>query len=285
MGQETKNKGPAPEKAPLHEEETGTREGTGRHEELLVRQLREQLHQALAREQEARGEIQQIMHMLSHDLRSPMSTISNFLGIILTRHGHALDEKSKEYIGYALEGIKKMGQLLTDAMYYAKIGSRGISRAEVDSNRVLERALLNLKSEMGKTKAEVSAQGLPKIKGDETLLVQVFQNLLSNSLKFIEGTPKILISAARLDNARRDYGSGENHAEWLFSFKDNGAGIRPEDKAAIFAPFAHPGAVRNGKGTGLGLAICRKIVELHGGRIWVESAPGEGSTFYFTIQE
>ncbi len=275
---------------------TGREEETCRHEAathekflLLIRELREQLDRALAREQEARRETQQFMYMLSHDLRSPMSTVSNLLGIILTKHSNSLDEKSKEYIGYALDGIKNMGQLLTDILYYAKTGARAISPGDVDCNRVLERALINLHAEIEKKKAEVTATGnLPVIKGDETLLVQVFQNLMANSLKFTEGVPRIEISA------------GRGGSEWVFSFKDNGIGIKPEDQKRIFDPFERAriltaskgGGIVKGeikgdetKGTGLGLAICKRIVELHGGRIWVESSPGQGSTFHFTVPE
>ncbi len=286
----TKN-GPEETQKPLQDEESagGARGQEERQEKFLVRELREKLHQALAREQEAQGELQRFMHMLSHDLRSPISTVSNFLGIILARQGGVLDEKSKEYIGYSLEIIKNMSHLLTATLYYIKIGSRMISEGEVDSTRVLQRALLELRDKIEKTGAEIkiSAPGLPVIRGDETLLVQVFQNLLANSLKFSEDTPRVRISAARHEATGRDLGSSAvgGGGEWLFSFRDNGPGIKPEDQARIFEPFVHIGAGRDGKGAGLGLAICKKIVELHGGRIWVESAPGEGSTFYFTIPD
>lgn len=239
---------------------------------LKLKQSNEGFEKALAREQEARREAQLFMHVLSHDLRSPISTVSNFLGIILTKHGEALDERSKEYIGHCQFLIKNMGQLLTDILYYAKIGARKISKAEVDSNRVLERALANLRAGIEIKKAAVRAQDLPKIKGDETLLVQVFQNLIANSLKFTEGAPEIEISAMS--------GKTNDQNEWVFSFKDNGTGIGPEDRQRIFGPFERAGA---GEGTGLGLAICKRVVEMHGGRIWVEPAHGKGSAFYFTI--
>ncbi len=259
--------------------ETAGGQGHGQQEQRVPSSgMRQQLDRVLARESEARGEIQRFMHMLSHDLRSPMSTISNFLGIIMARQGHVLDEKSKQYIGYSLELIKNMSQLLTDTLYYLKLGSRELSMAELDTGRVLQRALFNLREELEKTGGQVSAKDLPRIKGDENLLVQLFQGLISNSLKFFTlGPPMVRISAVRRDHAGR--------GEWLFSFGDNGSGIKPEDLARIFEPFVRAGTGQGGKGTGLGLAICMKIVELHGGRIWVESVLGEGSTFYFTIPE
>lgn len=280
---ESKKKETGAEKTGHPEEAAASREAAGqghgqRGEGVSANELREQLDRALARENVAREETKRLMHMLSHDLRSPMSTVSNFLNIIIARQGHVLDEKSKQYIGYSLDIIKNTSQMLTDTLYYIKTGAREVSKSGVDCGRVLERALLNLREEMEKTGARVTAERLPEIKGDETLLVQLFQGLIANSLVFSgEGPPVVLISAARREHAGR--------GEWLFGFSDKGTGIRPEDQERIFEPFVRAAAGRGGKRAGLGLAICRKIVELHGGRIWVESVLGQGSTFYFTIPE
>lgn len=230
----------------------------------------EELRQALARERQAREELQQFVNIMSHDLKSPISTISNFAALILARHAQGLDEKATEFIRYIRESTLRLDKLIKDLLYYGKVGSRPRPFTTVDCHAVLKAALSNLRTEVEKTKAQIISGGCPAMKGDSSLLIQLFQNLLANALKYSDRPPRIEISAQLRDN------------EWLFSFRDNGIGIAPENQKRIFEPF-HPLATGKQKGTGLGLSISRKIVEMHGGRIWVESVPGEGSTFYFTL--
>ena len=259
------------------------------HSEARIRQLEErfehaqdELRKALAMERKARADLQQFVNIVSHDLRSPISTASNFLTLISTRYGEGLDPKVKEYIGYSVTSLKAMERLISDLLFYAKIGARRTEGAQshrdqpppakVDLNTVLEHAQTNLRAQIEDTGARVKAGRLPAVKGDEVLLVQLFQNLISNGLTWSGQTPEIEISAK------------EGDGEWVFGFRDNGPGLKPEDHKKIFNPFGrvHHAGVSH-RGTGLGLAICRKIVEWHGGRIWVESAPGKGSTFHFTL--
>ena len=247
--------------------------------EARLRQLQEtcermeaELKQALATEKRARADLQQFVSIISHDLRSPISTASNFLALISAKYGKDLDPKVKEYIGYSITSLKGMEKLISDLLAYAKAGSRRLETAEVDLNTVLAHALSNLRGQMKEAGASVSADRLPAIKGDEILLVQLFQNLISNGIIWGGQAPQIRISAM------------SRNGEWLIGFRDSGLGIKPEDQKKIFKPFgrAYHASVPH-KGTGLGLSISRRIVERHGGLIWVESAPGEGSTFYLTL--
>ena len=232
----------------------------------------EELKQALAAEKKARADLQQFVSIVSHDLRSPISTASNFLALVSTKYGQDLDPKVKDYIGYSITSLKGMEKLISDLLAYAKIGYRKLDTAEVDLDTVLEHAISNLRAQIKEAGGRVQSGKLPAVKGDEILLVQLFQNLISNGLIWGGQTPEIRISAK------------SGNGGWLIGFRDNGPGIKPEDQKKIFKPF---GRVYNAnvsyKGTGLGLPISRRIVERHGGLIWVESAPGEGATFYFTL--
>ena len=238
---------------------------------------KEEMKTALEMEKKARAELQQFVNIVSHDLRSPISTTSNFLTLILTKYGAGLDPKVKEYLGYCTAGLKGMEKLVSDLLFYIKIGSR-FHPGEVDLNAVLEQALAGLGTLIKNTggRVFVSAGRLPSVRGDGPLLVRLFQNLISNALIWSNGTPEIEITV--------ESGGGQ----WTFGFRDNGLGIKPEDQKKIFKPF---GRVHQAdmaykipyKGIGLGLPISSRIVELHGGRIWVESAPGKGSAFHFTL--
>ena len=239
---------------------------------------REELRQALDMERKARADLQQFVNIVSHDLRSPISTTSNFLTLILTKYESGMDPKVKEYLGYCTASLKGMEKLVSDLMVYARTGSRrtDFKPGEVDLNAVLEHALSNLRTQIKNTGGRVSAGRLPVVRGDEPLLVRLFQNLISNALTWSGNPPEIEIAA--------ESGNGD----WVFSFKDNGLGIKPEDQKRIFKPFGRTHQADMAykapyKGTGLGLPICRKIVELHGGKVWVESTPGKGSAFHFTL--
>ncbi len=229
-----------------------------------------ELKGSLAREQRMRGDLQHFINILSHDLRSPISSISNFSRLILSKYGEGLDDKAKDYLDYIKESTLRMEKLIRDLLLYGSVGARENPFAQVDSNNVLKAALSNLQSEIEERKALVVAKDCPVVKGDEVLLIQLFQNLIANSLAYTKQVPEIEISAQCMEN------------EWLFSFRDNGIGIAPEDQERMFEPFERAQTTTS-RGTGLGLSICRKIVEMHGGRIWVKSTLGEGATFYFTL--
>ncbi|MDA8157042.1 MAG: ATP-binding protein [Actinomycetota bacterium] len=257
---------------------TDQTEGLRKECARLRAELEAKTIEAAAQREQSAPEILRYINILSHDLRSPLSVSSNFIGLILAKYGLNMEPKMKEYLGYAAEGLRTMDRLLSDAVFYARIGTSQKPLVETDCNKVLESAATALRGEIEASGATVTVQGgegsLPVVMGDVALLAQLFRNLLANALKYVDRTPEIQISAVA------------QNGQWLFGFKDNGLGIAPEDRERIFEPLerAHRQvADKGGKGTGLGLAICKKIVERHGGRIWIESVLGEGSIIYFTL--
>lgn len=189
------------------------------------------------------------------------------------RYGERLDEDAKDFIGFAVEGVTLMQTLIDDVLAYSKVDSQ-VSQFELTEVRTpLEQALTNLQRRISESQAVITIQdNLPTIMADQTQLMQLFQNLLSNAIKFrSSAVPEIEIKAER-----QEY-------EWLFSVKDNAIGIDPQFCERIFIIFQRLHTRDEYPGTGMGLAICKKIIECHRGRIWVESELGKGSTFYFTI--
>ncbi|MDA8170086.1 MAG: ATP-binding protein [Nitrospiraceae bacterium] len=244
--------------------------------ERLVLEL-EQIKEALERKKDelehSNAELNQFAMIVSHDLRSPLGTVGNFITLLERKYGAALDAKAHEYIFFAREGIKRMEQLISGLLYLARAGRPETVFARVDCNAVLRQALSNLGRDMEESGASVEAAGLPALDGDETQLVQLFQNLLGNGIKYRRaGVPPVI-------RVRAEPRSGE----WLFSIKDNGIGIKQEFLKRIFEPLQRLHTRAEYPGTGLGLSICKKIVKRHGGDIWAESVPGGGSTFYFTL--
>ena len=242
----------------------------------LKAELETKAVEAAQDEEKSRSEVLRFINVLSHDLRSPLSVSSNFIALALAKYGLNMDPKMKEYLGYASDGLKTMERLLSDIVQYARIGLYQKPFVETDCNAVLESAMTAIRGEIESSGAQVMGEGsLPIVKGEVALITQLFRNLLSNALKYSNRPPRIEISAVAQEG------------QWLFSFRDNGIGIAPEDREKIFEPLERARkpvtGTGGGKGSGLGLAICKKIVEAHGGRIWVESTPGEGSTFYFTL--
>lgn len=198
--------------------------------------------------------------------------VSSYIQLLRQRHGDKLDPNAQEYLTYALDGATRMQQLIVDLLAYSRIGRQGKEFTEVDLDQVLDRALANLKVVIEETGAEILRAPLPKIHGDLTLLTQVFQNLVGNALKFRgEDRPTIEITVA------------PQGREWQFAISDNGIGIAPQDFERVFVVFQRLHSRDTYPGTGIGLSVVKKIVERHGGRIWVESRLGKGTTFYFTL--
>jgi light-regulated signal transduction histidine kinase (bacteriophytochrome) len=190
------------------------------------------------------------------------------------RYGDKLDDDAREFIGYAVDGATRMKSLINDLLDLSRVGTRGAPLEPCDAGTALDAALENLKAALEDTGGVVTRGPLPTVLADTGQFVQVFQNLVGNALKFRgEEAPKVHVSASR------------RGASWVFSVADNGIGIEPEHFERIFVIFQrlHGRAVH--PGTGIGLALAKKIVERHGGRIWVESQPGKGSTFFFTLTE
>jgi signal transduction histidine kinase len=218
-------------------------------------------------------ELQQFAYVASHDLTEPLRMVVSYLELLTDRAREKLGDEEKEFIGYAADGARRMQTLIHDLLAYARVDTRGRPLAPTDCERVLASVLSNLKVAIEETHTVIEHDPLPVVQGDAVQLTQVFQNLIGNAIKFHgKDSPRIQISAKR-----------ENEECWLFQVKDNGIGIDPKNFPRIFVLFQRLHTRQEYPGTGMGLAICKKIIERHGGKIWVESKHGEGTTFFFTI--
>jgi light-regulated signal transduction histidine kinase (bacteriophytochrome) len=198
--------------------------------------------------------------------------IASYTQLLARRYRDRLDGDADEFIGYAVDGARRMQELILDLLALSRVGTRGKPFEPTDSGAVLEKVLVDLGPTIDQHGASVSHDELPTVSADPSQLQQLFQNLIANAIKFQgDRPPRVHVSAER-------QGDG-----WLFKIRDNGIGIEPQYADRIFVVFQRLHTQAEYPGTGIGLAICKKIVERHGGRIWVESEPGQGSTFCFTI--
>ncbi len=228
-----------------------------------------QLTEELKRSNE---ELEQFAYVASHDLQEPLRAVISYTQLLAQRYQGNLDAKADKYINYVVDGATRMQQLINDLLAYSRLGTRGQDFEPADCKAAVEKSLCNLQIAIAEKKAVITYDSLPIVMADEFQLVQVFQNLIGNAVKFCrQELPLIHISAA------------QNDSEWQFSVRDNGIGIDPEYVDRIFIIFQRLHSRREYSGTGIGLAICKRIVERHGGRIWVESQEGKGASFYFTI--
>ena len=227
----------------------------------------------LARDLErSNAELKRFAYVASHDLQEPLNHVSNYVQLLEMRYGESLDEDAKDFIGFAVEGVSLMQNLIDDVLAYSKVDLQDSQFELTEVDISLEQALTNLGRRINQTKAVITYGDLPTVMADKTQIMQLFQNLIGNAIKFrSQQTPEIHINAERLEN------------DWLFSVKDNGIGIEPQFSERIFVIFQRLHTRDEYPGTGMGLAICKKIVECHRGKIWVESELGKGATFYFTI--
>lgn len=216
-------------------------------------------------------ELQHFAYIASHDLQEPLRMISSYLQLIERRYKNKLDADADEFIDFAVDGANRLQKMINALLEYSRIDTHGKPFALVDCNVVLKRALTNLKIAIEERVAVITNDSLPTVMSDGSQLMQVFQNLIGNAVKFCNNKPPHIHLSARQDVN-----------EWLFSVRDNGMGIEPEYNERIFTIFKRLHG-RECPGIGLGLSICKKIVTRHGGRIWVESEHQNGSTFYFTI--
>lgn len=217
-------------------------------------------------------DLEQFAYVASHDLQEPLRKIAGFTELLANRYKESLDEKAESYMAYIVDGATRMRSLINDLLSYSRIMRSSRELAETDTSVVVFRVLKDMELAIKECAAEVVCGPLPVIQSDQSQLGQLFQNLIGNAIKYRGAAPpKIAINAVR------------KHKEWLFSVADNGIGIAPEFYERIFAIFQRLHTRSEYPGTGIGLAVCQKIVERHGGKIWVESASGTGSTFYFTI--
>jgi light-regulated signal transduction histidine kinase (bacteriophytochrome) len=218
-------------------------------------------------------ELGQFAYIASHDLQEPLRMVASYTQLLSRRYKGKLDADANEFIAYAVDGASRMQRLIQDLLAYSRVGTKGQDPIETSSEDALRQALVNLRGAVEESKAVVTHGPLPPVFADEMQLVQLFQNLIGNAIKYQRSeVPSVHISAAK-----------NGGMKWDFAVKDNGLGIDPQYFERIFGMFQRLHKRDEFAGTGIGLAICKKIVERHGGNISVESQPGQGSTFHFAL--
>ena len=226
-----------------------------------------------ARELErSNAELEQFAYVASHDLQEPLRMVTSYVELLARRYEGKLDSDANEFIGYAVDGARRMQQLVQGLLALSRVQTQGDEPTPTDTEAVLEEALASLQVRVQESGAVVTHGPLPTVAADEVQLGEVFQNLIGNAIKFrSEEPPRIHVSAERRDS------------EWAFSVQDNGIGIDAQHQQRVFGIFQRLHGREEYSGVGIGLALCKRIVERHRGRVWVESEPGRGATFYFTI--
>ena len=231
-----------------------------------------QMTEELAR---SNADLEQFAYVASHDLQEPLRMVSSFLQLLHTRYETQLDENARSYIDFSVDGAKRMTHLIQDLLAYSRVERKGNKLRPTDAGAALDGALANLRGSIQESCATIIRDDLPTVVADPTQLMQLFQNLIGNAIKFrVEGRP-----------CQVHVGAKKDAGQWLFSVRDNGIGIPPEQSERVFVIFQRLHGRKEYPGTGIGLAICKKIVERHGGKIWVESTPGSGAAFHFTISD
>jgi signal transduction histidine kinase len=260
------------------------------HVRLLAGQRVIQLQQRLVEENDARrsamlelqkanaelgrsnAELQQFAYAVSHDLQEPLRTITSYVQLLGRRYRDTLDDDARDFIDFAVDGTKRMRRLISDLLQYSRVGTDGAEFEWVDADEALDDALANLQAGIEESDATIERDDLPEVYADRGQLVLVFQNLVANAIKFRgDESPHITINA------------GRQAGVWRFCVADNGIGIAPEYHERIFSIFQRLHTRNEYDGTGVGLAVCRKVVRRHGGKLWVESKPGDGARFCFTL--
>jgi light-regulated signal transduction histidine kinase (bacteriophytochrome) len=219
------------------------------------------------------AELQQFAYVASHDLQEPLRMIGSYTQLLERRYGDKFDQDAREFMGFIVDGATRMKQLIEDLLAYSRVGTRGKELRPVRAQLLLDKALTNLRATIEASGAVVTHDALPEVNVDDTQIVQLLQNLIGNAIKFRkkDEVPRIHVVA---EDAGR---------EWRFCVADNGIGLEPQYSERIFMVFQRLHTHDEYPGTGIGLAICKKVIDRHRGRIWVESAPGNGSKFYFTL--
>ncbi|QSW97752.1 PAS domain S-box protein [Haloterrigena alkaliphila] len=238
--------------------------------------------------EESNERLERFAYAASHDLQEPLRMVTSYLTLLENRYADAFDEDGREFLEFAVDGADRMREMIDGLLEYSRVETRGDPFEPMDLNAVLEDVLADLRVRIEETDAEVTIEDLPRVEGDASQVRQVFQNLLSNALTYSgDDPPRVHVGAERCEAPRASERSGnaaENGGEeWVLSVEDEGVGIDPEDQDRVFTIFDRLHSREEYAGTGIGLALCERIVERHGGEIWVESEPGEGSTFFLTL--
>ena len=232
----------------------------------------EQLRTLLAEVERSNRDLEQFAYVASHDLQEPLRMVSSYTQLLEKRYRDKLDDDAREFMNYTVDGARRMQRLINDLLEFSRVSTRGKQLEPVDANEVLGTVRANLSAAIEDAGALVTNEELPTLMADPTQLGQLLQNLVGNAIKFSGAeSPRVHVAAC------------ERNGEWVFMVKDNGIGIDPEYFVRIFVIFQRLHATADYPGTGIGLAVCKRIVERHRGRIWVESEPGNGATFSFSI--
>lgn len=230
------------------------------------------LNQQAVELKRSNADLEQFAYIASHDLQEPLRMVSGFTGLLKRRYAGKLDADADEFIGFAIGGVTRMQELINDLLSYSRVGREEVAAKPVDMQIVVDQALANLQMAIEERSALISSGQLPTVLANHGMLVRLFQNLIGNALKFCKAERPII----RIQAEQRG-------ADWVFSVADNGIGIDPQYKDRIFLIFQRLHKQGEYPGTGIGLAVCKRIVERNGGRIWLESEPGKGTTFFFTL--
>jgi light-regulated signal transduction histidine kinase (bacteriophytochrome) len=231
--------------------------------------LQQQTQEELRR---SNAELEQFAYVASHDLQEPLRMVASYTQLLAKRYKGRLDADADEFIGFAVDGANRMQRLIQDLLAYSRVTTKQRELRLTSAEAALTRALANLRQAMAESGAVVTHDPLPDVVADETQLSQVFQNLVGNAIKYRgDAPPRVHVGVQRRDQ------------EWVVSVRDNGIGIDPKYFERIFLLFQRLHGREHYEGTGIGLTIARKIIERHGGRIWVESQPGHGACFTFTL--
>lgn len=243
-----------------------------KHSEETIKLLNKELADRNEKLAFSNKELEQFVYIASHDLQEPLRTISNFVGLIEKKYSGTTDKDAMQYLGFIVDAAGRMKNLIKDLLDLARIGTN-VTFTMIDCNEVFKEVMANMAASIKESNAKITVATLPVLKGNTSELKQVFQNLISNAIKFHKKNviPEINITVE------------DKNTEYLFAVQDNGIGIEEQSINKLFVIFQRLNTATEYQGTGIGLATCQKIVALHHGKIWVESKFGEGSTFYFTL--
>lgn len=238
------------------------------------RKAKEKLEQLNEKLLHSNRDLEQFAYVASHDLQEPLRAVNSYAQLLAQKYEGHLDAKADKYLGYIMEGATRMQQLINDLLEFSRVGTHGKNLQRTDTEVILSQVLADLKVAIAESQAVVTHDPLPTVMGDEIQLIQLFQNLIGNAIKFCQDKPPLVHISAQ-----------QKQQEWVFEVRDNGIGMESEFFERIFTIFQRLHSRTEYPGTGIGLAVCKKIVERHGGQIWVESTLGVGTTFYFSIPQ